>query len=75
MYETMAQMYALRPDVQEWMRHVSPGALRHLTGSLLSATRKGRWHASLKTRTELLWLYRSLEAWTDKQQESEALQG
>ena len=75
MYETMAQMNALRPDVQEWMRRVSPGALRHLTGSLLSAARKGRWHASLKTRTELLWLYRSLEAWPDKHQESAALQG
>ena len=75
MYEAMAQMYALQPNVQEWMRRVSPGALRHLTGSLLSATRKGFWHARLKTRTELLWLYRSLEARTDKGLEAAALQG
>ena len=61
MYEALARMYALHPEVQRWMRTVCPGALRHLTGSLLAAAHSSRWHASLKTRTELLWLYRSLE--------------
>lgn len=61
MYEALAQMYALRPEVQRWMYKVCPGALRHLTGSLIAAAHSPRWHASLKTRMELLWLYRSLE--------------
>lgn len=61
MYEALARTYALHPAVQEWMREVCPGALRHLTGSLLAAAQSSRWHVSLKTRTELLWLYRSLE--------------
>lgn len=61
MYEAMAQTYALRPEVQRWMCKVCPGALRHLTGSLIAAAHSPRWHASLKTRMELLWLYRSLE--------------
>ena len=61
MYEALAQTYALRPEVQRWMRKVCPGALRHLTGSLVAAAHSPRWHASLKTRMELLWLYRSLE--------------
>ena len=61
MYEALARTYALRPEVQRWMRQVCPGALRHLTGSLLAAAHSPRWHASLKTRMELLWLYRSLE--------------
>ena len=61
MYDALAQTYALRPEVQRWMRGVCPGALRHLTGSLIAAAHSPRWHASLKTRMELLWLYRSLE--------------
>ncbi|MBR5909318.1 MAG: cobaltochelatase subunit CobN [Schwartzia sp.] len=61
MYEALAQTYALRPEVQRWMCKVCPGALRHLTGSLIAAAHSPRWHASLKTRMELLWLYRSLE--------------
>lgn len=61
MYEALAQTYALRPEVQRWMCKVCPGALRHLTGSLITAAHSPRWHASLKTRMELLWLYRSLE--------------
>ena len=61
MYEAMAQTYALHPEVQRWMCKVCPGALRHLTGSLIAAAHSPRWHASLKTRMELLWLYRSLE--------------
>lgn len=61
MYEALARTYALHPEVQGWMREVCPGALRHLTGSLLAAAHSSRWHASLKTRTELLWLHRSLE--------------
>lgn len=61
MYEALAQTYALCPEVQRWMRKVCPGALRHLTGSLIAAAHSPRWHASLKTRMELLWLYRSLE--------------
>ena len=61
MYEALARTYALHPGVQRWLREACPGALRHLTGSLIAATRGPRWHASLKTRTELLWLYRALE--------------
>ena len=61
MYEDMTRAYALNPNVQRWMRLVCPGALRHLTGSLLAAAHGPRWHASLQTRTELQWLYRSLE--------------
>ena len=61
MYEALAHTYALRPEVQRWMIKVCPGALRHLTGSLIAAAQSPRWHASLKTRMELLWLYRSLE--------------
>ena len=61
MYEALTRTYALHPGVQSWMREACPGALRHLTGSLLAAAHSARWHASLKTRTELLWLYRSLE--------------
>ena len=61
MYEALARTYALHPVVQQWMRSICPGALRHLTGSLLTAAHSTRWRASLKTRTELLWLYRSLE--------------
>ncbi len=61
MYEDLARMYALHPDVQRWMREVCPGALRHLTGSLIAAAHGPRWHSSLQTRTELQWLYRSLE--------------
>ena len=61
MYEELAQTYALCPEVQRWMCKVCPGALRHLAGSLLTAAHSPRWHASLKTRMELLWLYRSLE--------------
>lgn len=61
MYEALAQTYALHPEVQRWMIKVCPGALRHLTGSLIAAAQSPRWHASLKTRMELLWLYRSLE--------------
>ena len=61
MYEAMARTYALHPEVQRWMREVCPGALRHLTGSLLNAAHGSRWHSSLKTRTELTWLHRSLE--------------
>lgn len=61
MYEDMARAYALNPNMQRWMRLVCPGALRHLTGSLLAAAHGPRWHASLQTRTELQWLYRSLE--------------
>ena len=61
MYEALARTYALHPAVQRWLRESCPGALRHLTGSLIAATRGSRWRASLKTRTELSWLYRSLE--------------
>ncbi len=61
MYEALARTYALHPAVQHWMHSVCPGALRHLTGSLIAAARGPRWHASLKTRTELLWLYQALE--------------
>ncbi len=75
MYEALAQTYALRPEVQRWMIKVCPGALRHLTGSLIAAAQSPRWHASLKTRMELLWLYRSLEKpqrvrreWAEKEQ-------
>ncbi len=60
MYEAFARRYALHPGMQDWMRAVCPGALRHLTGSLLSAARAGRWRASLRTRTELTWLYGAL---------------
>ena len=61
MYEDLARAYALNPSVQRWMREVCPGALRHLTGSLIAAAHGSRWHSSLQTRAELMWLYRSLE--------------
>ena len=61
MYEDMARMYALNPNMQRWMCEVCPGALRHLTGSLIAAAHGPRWHASLQTKTELQWLYHSLE--------------
>ncbi len=71
MYEEMARMYALSPTVQRWMLKTCPGALRHLTGSLLAAARGTRWRASLKTRTELMWLYSALESQRRGRREAE----
>ena len=71
MYEDMAHVYALNPNMQRWMCEVCPGALRHLTGSLIAAARGPRWHASLQTKTELQWLYRSLEKTQQSRREME----
>ncbi|MEM3383290.1 MAG: cobaltochelatase subunit CobN [Nitrososphaerales archaeon] len=61
MYEELAEKYSLNPEMQEWLKEVSPYALQNILERLLEAIERGMWQATEEMKKKLQSLYLSIE--------------
>ena len=70
MYESLAEKYALEPQIQQWMQQVNPWALKRIAEKLLEAQQRGMWQARQETMDQLKNLYLSIEGELEERSEN-----
>lgn len=70
MYESLAEKYALEPQIQQWMQQVNPWALKRIAEKLLEAQQRGMWQARQETLDHLKNLYLSIEGELEERSEN-----
>lgn len=70
MYESLAEKYALEPQIQQWMQQVNPWALKRIAEKLLEAQQRGMWQARQETLDQLKNLYLSIEGELEERSEN-----
>ena len=61
MYESLADKYALDPEMKEWMKDVNPYALQNILDKLLEAISRGMWQADKEMEERLMEEYLEME--------------
>ncbi len=61
MYAKIASVYALEPEMREWLKDVNPYALQNILDKLLEASHRGMWNADETMEQELKELYLEME--------------
>lgn len=61
MYESLADKYALDPEMREWMKEVNPYALQNILDKLLEAINRGMWQADKEMEQQLMEEYLEME--------------
>ena len=61
MYQSLAEKYALDPEMQEWLRNVNPHALQNISERLLESIHRNMWAADEEMQQDLEDLYLEVE--------------
>ena len=61
MYASLAEKYALDPEMKEWMKEVNPYALQNILDKLLEAINRGMWQADKEMEQQLMEEYLEME--------------